>query len=127
MKVCDLTEATHSAERDHIEGVSSSIDLIKKTAVSAVRGVVDLQLVSGVPKDREMFKSQKLCTDINANDKPFFFKSNLFIQSKYVLMEWHDNSESALKTLTSLQQNTLKGKQDIIYMMKASLIAFICY
>lgn len=39
-------EKVISAERDHIEGVSSSVDLIKEIAVSVVRGVVDLQFVA---------------------------------------------------------------------------------
>lgn len=62
----DLTKSTHSAERDHIEGVSSSVDLIKEIAVRVVRGVVDLQLVAWMPKDREMFRLQKLATGTNA-------------------------------------------------------------
>lgn len=35
-----------SAEGDHIEGVSSPVKLIEEIAVSALRGVVDLQLAA---------------------------------------------------------------------------------
>lgn len=63
-------KATHSAERDHIEGVSSSVDLIKEIAVSAVGGVVNLQLIAWMPKDREMFNLQK--QKLGKDKQPYF-------------------------------------------------------
>lgn len=39
-------DATHPAEGHHIEGVPSSVDLIKEVAVGAVWGVIHLQLIA---------------------------------------------------------------------------------
>lgn len=51
----DMNKSTHSAERDHVERVPSPVDLIKEIAVGAMRGVVDLQLIACVPKNRACF------------------------------------------------------------------------
>lgn len=41
--------SAYPAERDHVECVPSSVELIKEVIVGAVGGVVHLQLTAGIP------------------------------------------------------------------------------
>ena len=47
-----MDQSAHPAERHHVEGVSSPVDLVEEVAVGAVRGVVHLQLTARVPVGR---------------------------------------------------------------------------
>lgn len=40
---------TYPAERDHVESVPSSVELIKEVIVGSVRSVIHLQFTAGIP------------------------------------------------------------------------------